>query len=105
MFYRSLYLSFMEVKLMRISFTCFVFLTSIKIAAQNNSEHIDPSKPTNLYNRLSNSLEYNFLKEGKKTYGYRANIVWASPSQRHSAQLEVPLLYATSSQKFGLSDL
>src|SRR5204863_8132116 len=60
---------------------------------------------TNFYDRLTNSFEYNYLNSGRRSYGYRANLVWASHKQRHSAQLEIPLLYATSSKKFGLSDL
>lgn len=85
--------------------TCLIFLNRLKITAQDTLAHIDPSKPTNFYNRMTNSLEYNFTGKNKMTYGYRGNLVWASPNQHHSAQLEVPLLYATSSKKFGLGDL
>ncbi len=66
--------------------------------------HIDPSKPTNFYNRLSSNAEYNFLSSGKRTFGYRANYVWASASQKHSVQLEVPVLYSTASKHTGLGD-
>jgi len=75
------------------------------LSAQDTSHHIDPSRPINFYNRLSNSAEYNYLNSNRRTYGYRANLVWASHNQHHSAQLEIPLLYATSSKTFGLSDL
>jgi hypothetical protein len=83
---------------------CFYFL---KTTAQTTTPygHIDPSKPTNQYTRLSNNLEYNFLKAGKRTYGYRANFIWASRRQHHSLYIELPLLYSTSSNKFGLSDM
>jgi len=94
----------MEGKTFLISFIFFFFLSSLKIAAQDTSGHIDPSRPTNAYNRLSNNIEYNLLKGGKKTYGYRANFVWASANQHHSVHIEIPLLYATSSKKFGFSD-
>ncbi len=77
----------------------------LKVIAQDTAVHIDPSKPTNLYTRLSNNLEYSFLKAGNKTYGYRANFVWASKHQEHAMHIELPLLYATSSKKFGLSDV
>src|SRR5258705_7630299 len=91
----------------RISFfACTFLLWLLKMDAQNtNGNQIDPSKPTNLYTRLSNNFEYNFLKAGKRTYGYRANFVWASGRQHHSIHIELPLLYATSSKKFGVSDM
>ena len=103
-----LYLSSMKLKLIfRILFTGFIlFFCLLKITAQETTpRYIDPSKPTNLYTRLSNNLEYSFLKGGKKLYGYRANFIWASGRQHHSAYMELPLLYATSSKKFGLSDI
>ena len=95
----------MKVKIERLGLICVFFLNSSGITAQNVQAHIDPSKPMNFYNRLSNNLEYNFLQDRKKTYGYRANFVWTTVNQHHSAQLEVPLLYATSSKIFGLGDL
>ncbi|HMG67122.1 MAG TPA: hypothetical protein VK588_05520 [Chitinophagaceae bacterium] len=92
-------------KIFRILFACLLFLKSSNIFGQDTTAHIDPSKPTNLYNRLSNNIEYNFLRNGNRTFGYRANFVWASPGKHHSAQVELPLLYATSSKKWGLSDI
>lgn len=85
--------------------TCISFFCAIKISAQVTTPHIDPSRPTNFYTRLSNNLEYTFLKAGKSNYGFRANFVWASKRQHHSLYAELPLLYATSSKKFGLSDM
>jgi len=95
----------MVAKITRISIGCILILNSLKITAQSTPAHIDPSRPTNLYDRLSNNIEYNFSNGGKRSYGYRANFVWASATQHHSAQIEVPVLYATSTQKLGLSDL
>lgn len=96
----------MEVKRIRFFVACFFYLYSLRVTAQDSSiQHIDPSKPTNLYNRWSNNFEYNFLRNGKRTFGYRANLVWATTNQHHSAQMELPLLYATSSKKFGLGDI
>jgi hypothetical protein len=90
-----------------ISLVCLSFLCSLKSISQITTPvgHIDPSKPTNQYTRLSNNLEYNFLKSGQRTYGYRANFIWASRRQHHSLYMELPLLFATSSKKFGLSDM
>ncbi|HXL54854.1 MAG TPA: hypothetical protein VN958_01270, partial [Chitinophagaceae bacterium] len=38
-------------------------------------------------------------------FGYRGNFVWASKRQDHAVYAELPLLYAASSNKFGLSDM
>jgi hypothetical protein len=90
-----------------ILFVCHLvfFLFNATAQVTTPSFHIDPSKPTNQYTRLSNNLEYDFLRAGKRTYGYRANFIWASPRQHHSLYVELPLLYATASKKFGLSDM
>ncbi|MEO8765605.1 MAG: hypothetical protein ABI416_15000 [Ginsengibacter sp.] len=87
-------------------FTVSMLLGTLIAVAQTATPkgHIDPSRPTNQYTRLSNNLECNFLKSGQKTYGYRANFVWASGRQHHSMYMELPLLYATSSKKFGIGD-
>jgi hypothetical protein len=96
----------MVVKTFRISLTCFLLLNLFIASAQDSlTAHFDPSKPTNLYDRLSNNLEYNFLRNGSRTYGYRANLVLASRDQRNSVHIEIPLLYSTFSDKFGLSDI
>jgi hypothetical protein len=96
----------MEVKRFKILLTCFFLFSLFNTSAQDSSStHFDPSKPTNLYDRLSNNLEYNFLRNGSRTYGYRANLVLASHDQRNSVHIEIPLLYSSFSQKFGLSDM
>src|SRR5215467_13357847 len=96
----------MEVKTFRILLTCFfLFHLSGATAQDSVTARFDPSKPTNTYDRLSNNLEYNFLRNGSRTFGYRANLVLASRDQRNSVHIEIPLLYSTFSQKFGLSDI
>jgi len=96
----------MEVKRFRILLTCSFLFHLFDMSAQDNpTPHFDPSKPTNLYNRLSNNLEYNFLRNGSRTFGYRANLVLASRDKQNSVHIELPLLYSTFSQKFGLSDI
>lgn len=87
-----------------ISSSSILFFSQQTIAQDSTAKHFDPSRPTNLYTRLSNNAEYNFLKNGNKSFGYRANFIWASRDQKNSAFFELPLLYATSSKKFGLSD-
>ena len=106
LFICCLYLSTMEVKRFKILLTCFFLFNLFNTSAQYSSTpHFDPSKPTNVYDRLSNNLEYNFLRNGSRTYGYRANLVLVSHNQRNSVHIEIPLLYSTFSQKFGLSDI
>lgn len=90
-------------KVLILTFSFSILL--LNVIAQDTAAHIDPSKPTNFYTRLSNNLEYSFLKAGNKAYGYRANFLWASQHQRHAINMEFPFLYATSSHKFGLSDI
>jgi len=83
-----------------------LFCLQLNCFAQDSAQvHIDPSKPSNLYTRVSNNLEYTFRKGGNNTYGYRANFVWASKSKVHAIHIELPLLYSTASKKFGLSDM
>ena len=96
----------MKVKRSKILLASLFLFNLFNTSAQDSSaNHFDPSKPTNLYDRLSNNFEYNFLRNGSRTYGYRANLVLASHDQRNSVHIEIPLLYSTFSQKFGLSDI
>lgn len=73
--------------------------------ANAQEKEIDPSKPTNLYSRLNNNFEYTNRKSGNDTWGYRANLNYASRSEAHSVSVELPLLYATKTEKFGLGDI
>lgn len=83
-----------------------LLIVCTQLRAQDSTHpHIDPSRPTNLYTRLSNNIEYNWQANDKRTYGYRANFVWASKNQAHALQLELPLLYATTSSKYGVGDI
>ena len=100
----------MEAKRFGILLTCFFLSNRFTVSAQDSvttsiTSRFDPSKPTNTYDRLSNNLEYNFLRNGTRTFGYRGNLVLASHDQRNSVHIEIPLLYSTFSQKFGLSDI
>src|SRR6476469_7340362 len=95
----------MEAKRFQI-FTCLLLINFFYTSAQySTTPHFDPSKPTNVYDRLSNNLEYNFLRNGSRTYGYRASLVLVSHHQRNSVNIEIPFLYSSFSQKFGLSDM
>ena len=67
------------------------------------AQEVDASKPTNFYPLLDNSLEYNARDEGGDLFGYRAVLTYP-PSQAHTFTLEVPLLYNTETEVFGLGD-
>lgn len=82
-----------------------LFCAFPRLRAQDTSQrHIDPSKPSNLYTRLSNNAEYTFRK-GNNTYGYRASFVWASKNGAHAAYIELPLLVSSASGAFGPGDM
>jgi len=72
--------------------------------ASAEAQDIDASKPTNFYPLLDNSLEYNKRESGGNLFGYRAQLIYP-PSEAHLFLFEVPLLYNTSTEKFGLGDL
>jgi hypothetical protein len=70
--------------------------------AQEEPE-IDASKPTNFYPLLGNNLEYNARESGGDLWGYRAEFIYP-PSEALLFLAELPLLYNTSTEKFGLGD-
>ncbi len=86
---------------MKRFFILLLLFASFVIYAQD--EEIDASKPTNFYSQVFNHLEYNSRKSGGDITGYRAEGVF-SPSEEHLILAEIPLLYNTESQKFGLGD-
>lgn len=72
------------------------------LAAQD-TERIDTSKPTNLYSFLDNALEINTVEGDAATYGYRG-ILNLAPHDAHLIVVEVPLMYARQTEKFGVGD-
>jgi len=68
------------------------------------AQEVDASKPTNFYPTLTNNVEYNSKDSGSDVWGYRGEFVYP-PSERWLFQAEVPLLYNTGTEKFGLSDV
>ena len=80
-----------------------VFAISSIINAQENQEKIDASKPTNFYSFLDNTLEYTSTPAGS-IFGYRG-VFTMTPNDKHLIFAELPLLYNSSSEKFGLGDI
>ena len=68
------------------------------------AQEIDASKPTNFYTQLANNLEYNGRDAGGNIFGYRGEFILA-PSEAHLILAEIPLLYNTASEAFGLGDI
>ncbi|GAB4163631.1 MAG: hypothetical protein Tsb0033_24260 [Winogradskyella sp.] len=86
----------------KILFVIIVLTTCINFYAQETQD-IDPSKPTNLYTQI-NTLGEVSLGNGFNTYGSRINFQYAfNPDNLILA--EVPLLYNDATQSFGLSDV
>ncbi len=78
-----------------------ISLAGLNVQAQEE-ESIDPSKPTNIYTRINNNVEYN-NNNGKEEIGYRFNYNYASKNIQLSA--EIPFMYNSDSKQFGLSDI
>lgn len=84
--------------------TVFFILLSVlfnPVFAQN--EDIDASKPTNLYTQVNTAFEYQNHSSCKALYGSRVNIQYTfNPDNLLLAEL--PLLYNSKTEAFGLSD-
>ncbi len=88
---------------MKTNILALVFLViSVGVFAQDDGK-IDASKPTNFYSLLDNTLE-NTSSPGQNVFGYRGKIMFA-PSEAHLILGELPLMYNTRTEKFGLGDI
>ncbi|NME69156.1 hypothetical protein [Flammeovirga aprica] len=76
-----------------------------KLQAQDstNVQERDVSKPTNFYTFLDNNFEYNSTPN-TTVCGYRANLTF-SFSESHLLLAEMPLLYNSTTEKYGIGDL
>lgn len=82
-----------------------VFLFNNTIFAQEEAEtQVDASKPTNLYTQVNTVFEYQSRKSGKDVYGTRINVQYTF-NPDNLLLVEVPLLYNSRTEKFGLSDV
>ncbi|WP_420582754.1 transporter [Reichenbachiella sp.] len=87
---------------MKYILTFFSCLQLFYVSAQEvESNDVDLSKPTNIYTRLNNNLEY--TQSEVDTWGYRVNLNYAVG--KFQSTLEAPFLYNQKTEKFGLSDI
>ena len=80
-----------------------VFHLAAPAAQAQEEQQIDASKPTNFYPLLGNNIEYNSRETGGDRWGYRAELIYP-PSDRWLFLAELPLLYNTDTEEFGLGD-
>jgi hypothetical protein len=90
---------------MRIVFSGFILFSIIGLipAQDQAAKEKDNSKPTNVYSQIDNFLEYTSYKT-YNTFGYNPKISY-TPNEDNALNLEVPFLYSTKTNKFGLSDI
>ena len=89
---------------MRFIVILIMFFPLIGISQDSQEEPIkDNSKPTNVYSQIDNFLQFD-TNPDFNTFGYNPRISYA-PNADNSLVLEVPLLYSTKTNKFGLSDI
>jgi hypothetical protein len=72
-------------------------------AQEEEAKGKDNSKPTNVYSQVDNFLEFTRY-EKYNTFGYNPRLSY-TPNEDNALILEVPLLYSTLTDKFGLSDI
>ncbi|AZQ64292.1 hypothetical protein EI427_19370 [Flammeovirga pectinis] len=80
-----------------------LFFCAVLTSIAQETEYIDPSKPTNIYTRLNNNFEMTDLKDGTQLTGYRFNVSYALKD--FQTTIEIPMLYNHKTQKAGLGDL
>lgn len=86
--------------MLRIPVLILLLCMAFHLQAQDD---IDASKPTNFYTLLDNTIE-NTNSPNQNVFGYRGKFLYA-PSEAHLVLGEVPLLYNTRTEKFGVGDL
>lgn len=78
-------------------------LTALLQAQEESNKGRDNSKPTNVYSQVDNSLEFTKYKD-YSTFGYNPKLSLA-PNEDNVLNLEVPFLYCSKTNKFGMSDV
>lgn len=63
----------------------------------------DNSKPTNVYSQVDNFLEFTKYKT-YNTFGYNPKLSY-TPNEDNAINIEIPLLFSTKTDKFGISDI
>lgn len=81
----------------------FILLSLLLNHLYAQNEDVDASKPTNLYTQVNTVFEYQSHSSSKALYGSRINIQYTfNPDNLLLAEL--PLLYNSKTEHFGLSD-
>ena len=70
---------------------------------EDQGKEKDNSKPTNVYSQVDNFLEFTKYKT-YNTFGYNPKLSY-TPNEDNALNLEVPFLYSTKTDQFGLSDI
>lgn len=78
-------------------------MMSIAYSQEDQTKKKDNSKPTNVYSQLDNFLEFTRY-ETYNTFGYNPKLSY-TPNEDNALNIEVPLLYSSKTDKFGLSDI
>lgn len=79
-------------------------LTANAQEAQDTTVKIDPSNAGNLYTQINTSFEFKHVNSDQHIYGLRVNGQYAF-NPNNLLLFEVPVLYNSHTNKFGLSDL
>ncbi len=88
---------------MKKTICIFIALLFFENALAQKTE-VDASKPTNLYTQLNTVFEYQKRKIDGDVYGARFNMQF-SFNPDNLLLMELPLLYNSQTEKFGLSDM
>ena len=78
-------------------------IPEIAFGQDDTSKEKDNSKPTNVYSQIDNFLEFTKYKTFN-TFGYNPKLSY-TPNEDNALNIEIPLLYSTKTDKFGLSDI
>ena len=89
---------------MAFAFFILCTISSFCLYAQvDNDNQKDNSKPTNVYSQIDNFLEFATYKTFN-TFGYNPRLTY-TPNEDNALTLELPLLYTTKTDRFGLGDI
>ena len=80
-----------------------ILVNSGLLFAQDNQVKKDNSKPTNVYSQVDNFFQFETTAD-YNTFGYNPRISYA-PNSDNSLVLEVPFLYTTKTNSYGLADI
>lgn len=84
--------------------TCNILqISGFSLAQEQSAKEKDNSKPTNVYSQVDNFLEFTRYKT-YNTFGYNPKLSY-TPNEDNALNIEVPFLYSTKTDKFGISDI